>query len=367
MDEFDKLGNRPNKARKVIPYAVLVIVVSIIVLLCCLPANFASAENEATAVFNRSSEIVIEQSTGRVLFGNGVRQKMEPASTTKILTAVCVLENCDDLEKTVTIPIEAASVEGSSIYLKAGEQWKTIDLLYGLMLRSGNDAAVALASIFGGIEKFAKIMNLTAIKCGAYESNFVNPHGLHHENHFTTAYDLAKITAYAYRNETFVKIVSSETHYYDYSGERRCFVNKNKMLKLFDGANGVKTGYTKNSGRCLVFGAERNGMQLISVVLNRSDMWQRSADIVEKCFSEYAMTKIMSKEDAKTVMIKGESVSVCVKRDLYYPLKESEKESLDISFTILSNAKNLSKGNEIGFVSIKITNHLIFNEKLFTI
>lgn len=364
MDKLDKLGNRSDKNGQIAVSSVLIVVLAIMTLVCLVPVTFARAEN---SVFGGSSEIVIEQSTGRILTGTNIHRKCEPASTTKILTAICVLENCDDLQKEITVPPEGVGVEGSSIYLKRGEKWKVIDLLYGLMLRSGNDSAVTLASLFGGIESFASLMNLTAIKCGAYESNFVNPHGLHHENHYTTAHDLAKITAYAYRNKTFVEIVSSKYHYYDYSGEKRCFVNKNKLLKVFDGANGVKTGYTKSSGRCLVFGAKRDDMQLISVVLNNADMWQRSCELVEKCFSEYKMTKVLSSTDRKTLIVGGEKTDVRVQKDLYYPLAESEKDKIETSFTLLANLGKPRKDTAIGYVTLKLSNHLIFNEKVYTI
>lgn len=364
MDKPNKLGVRSDKIRQIVFIFVLIVVLAIMTLICLVPVTFAKAE---TNIFHGSSEIVIEQTTGRVLAGVNFHKKSEPASTTKILTAICVLENCDDLEKEITVPAEGEGVEGSSIYLKKGEKWKVIDLLYGLMLRSGNDSAVTLASMFGGINEFAKLMNLTAFKCGAYESNFVNPHGLHHENHYTTAYDLAKITAYAYRNEKFVEIVSSKYHYYDYSGEKRCFVNKNKLLKVFDGANGVKTGYTKNSGRCLVFGVKRDEMQLISVVLNNQDMWQRSCELVEKCFSEYKLTKVLSCTDRKSLTVKGENVDVHIQKDLYYPLAENEKDKIETTYTVLANPQSNRSNTAIGYVTLKLSNHLIFNEKVYTI
>ena len=175
-----------------------------------------------------SSYVVLEADSLRVLYSSNSNVKMEPASTTKILTAICVIEN-SDVDKIITIPKQAVGVEGSSIYLKEGEKFKIVDLLYGLMMRSGNDAAVALAlSVSGSLEKFALLMRDTAFKIGAYNSNFVNPHGLHHDEHYTTAEDLAKITAYAYKLPLFKEIVSSKTHYFERDGKRECFVNKNK-------------------------------------------------------------------------------------------------------------------------------------------
>jgi len=156
---------------------------------------------------------VIEKDSGRILFSKNEKTKLPMASTTKVVTAITVLENCDDLNEMITVDNSCIGVEGTSIYLRRGEQIKVIDLLYGLMLRSGNDSAVALAChTAGSVNEFAKLMNATAVKVGANSSNFVNPHGLHNENHYTTAHDLALITAHALNNPTFKEIVSTKTH-----------------------------------------------------------------------------------------------------------------------------------------------------------
>ena len=370
MEQFIQFGNRRSKTRKVIVTCISVLLFVVFLFTTngsniYLETTGETDEESVECVAVSSPNIVIEASSGRVLTGLGIHQRMEPASTTKILTAIVVLENMS-VEDYVIVPKEATLTEGSSIYLKAGEKWKIKDLLYGLMLRSGNDAAVTLALALGGIEKFALLMNMTALKAGAYNSNFVNPHGLHDDNHYTTAYDLAKITAYAYRNEEFVKIVSTEKYAYDYlNEERRVFTNKNKLLFVFDGANGVKTGFTKKSGRCLVFGAKRNDMQLISVVLNEPDMWQKSASLMETCFSEYQLIRVLSKDDIKEIDYADKTISVHVKNDLYYPMKENEIDNLKYEYTIKSNVKNLTSRLEIGSISIKLVNHLIFFEKLY--
>lgn len=377
MDEPNQFSNGSVQSRK-IAFAVfgiltLFVIIGIVLLSVVLNKPNGRKENEKKEIGESipsqsmgSSFVVLEATSGRVLNGYRIHAKMEPASTTKILTAICILENMD-INAVVEIPKVATLVEGSSIYLKEGEKWKVSDLLYGLMLRSGNDSAETLAYYMGGKEEFSKIMNLTAIKAGAYNSNFTNPHGLHDENHYTTAYDLARITAYAYENEEFVKIVSCQKHYYDYAGERRCFLNKNKMLALYDGANGVKTGYTKDSGRCLVTGAKRNQMQLISVVLNEPNMWQKSADVLEKAFSEYSLTKLFGADEVKELKVGENELKVHVKRDLYYPLKESEKNEIKMEYNLLGGVKNPKINTEIGTVSIKLQNRLIFNEKVYTI
>lgn len=264
--------------------------------LCALFALFGtfSPVGKAASAAGASSAIVVEVSTGRVLSESNADAKAYPASTTKILTALVVLETLP-LDLVVTVPREAAGVEGSSVYLRAGEKLTVEELLYGLMLRSGNDAAVALALAAGGsVSRFAAMMNERAEKCGAKHSHFVNPHGLHDDEHYTTARDLALITAEAYGNRDFCRIVSTRSVTVGEGESRRYFANKNKLLGTYGGANGVKTGFTTKSGRCLVGGAYRDGMQLVSVVLNRYDMWEATRAMLDKAFGEYEMRDVLS-------------------------------------------------------------------------
>ncbi|MDE6302172.1 MAG: D-alanyl-D-alanine carboxypeptidase, partial [Clostridia bacterium] len=250
------------------------------------------AEEETMAVQSARGGVLIEQSTRRVLLDEDMHIKCYPASTTKVLTALVVLNNLP-LDRVVKVPKAAEGVEGSSIYLRAGQKITVEDLLFGLMLRSGNDAAVALAiETAGSVENFALMMNETATMLGAHNSHFVNPHGLHDDNHYTTAYDLAMITASAYENEDFVRIVSSKKAKITVDGVATYIGNKNKLLTLYEGANGVKTGYTKRSGRCLVGGASRDGMQLITVVFNYNDMWNDTIRMLNYGFDNYEMKPI---------------------------------------------------------------------------
>ncbi len=275
--------------------------------------------------------VVIEQSSKRVLYDEGMNEKCYPASTTKVLTALCVLENLP-LDKIITVPKEAEGVEGSSIYLKAGQKISVKDLLLGLMLRSGNDAAVTLAvATSGNIQNFADLMNKTARKCGADGSNFVNPHGLHDEMHYTTAYDLALICAKAYENEDFCKIVSTSKAKITVDDEARYIGNKNKLLHLYDCANGVKTGFTKKSGRCLVSGAKRSGMQVIGVVLNHSNMWNDTIRMLDFAFDNYYMCPLdeaMLTSGENEIRVKAKQNVTGNWQDLSYPLKKDGSERL---------------------------------------
>ena len=275
--------------------------------------------------------VVIEQSSKRVLYDECMNEKCYPASTTKVLTALCVLENLP-LDKIITVPKEAEGVEGSSIYLKEGQKISVKDLLLGLMLRSGNDAAVTLAvATSGNIQNFANLMNETAKRCGADGSNFVNPHGLHDEMHYTTAYDLALICAKAYENEDFCKIVSTSKAKITVDDEARYIGNKNKLLHLYDGANGVKTGFTKKSGRCLVSGAKRSGMQVVGVVLNHSDMWNDTVRMLDFAFDNYYMCPLdeaMLTSGETEIRVKAKQNVTGNWQDLGYPLKRDGSERL---------------------------------------
>lgn len=264
----------------------------LIVLFCCLIVTFSFFSTISANAYNKTSSIVLMNGeTGEILFEERADVKMEIASTTKILTALCVIENYDVFAIS-SIPATAVGVEGSSIYLRKGDRWRVLDLLYGLMLRSGNDAAAALAVLTSGsIPSFAHLMNETARKIGALSSHFVNPHGLHDDAHYSTARDMALITSYALKCPIFAAICKTKTHTYSYEnaeGERikGVFYNKNKLLYSFEGATGVKTGYTKHSGRCLVSSAEREGKKLICVVLNVYDTYGVTKSLFEKYFSE---------------------------------------------------------------------------------
>lgn len=217
-------------------------------------------------------------------------EKTYPASTTKIMTAMLVIETLERLnspiEQEVTVPDCAVGAEGSSIYLKKGETISIEDLLYGMMLRSGNDAAVALAAIIGGdVDHFVGMMNARAAELGCTNTHFMNPNGLFDENHYTTARDMARITAAAMQNETFRKIAGT-SEYTAHRGESNyCyFYNKNKTVHQYDGGNGVKIGYTKKSGRTLVASAEREGETVICVVMNAPDWFNDAYMLMDVCF-----------------------------------------------------------------------------------
>ena len=230
-------------------------------------AAILSAEEEEAAkmLVPPQSAIVMEKESGRILYEINPRQKLPMASTTKIMTAIVALEKGNPADN-VTISATAEGVEGSSMYIRQGEIMSLEELLYGLMLCSGNDAAVAIAEHVGGnIEQFVQMMNQKAQEIGALDTHFDNPNGLPSDSHYSTAYDMALITAYGLKNATFAKIVSTREMTISGYGKQyvRQLVNHNKLLRMYPDCIGVKTGFTKEAGRCLVSAAKRDGMTLI--------------------------------------------------------------------------------------------------------
>lgn len=242
------------------------------------PQRSVNASVQAPSV-SAEGAVLVDGSSGRVLYEKNSDKRLYPASTTKIMTALVTLETLDELglgpDSKVIVPVEAAGVEGSSLYLKAGEKLSLEELLYGLMLQSGNDSAEAIAVCVGGTrETFVEKMNLKAEQLGCSGTHFVNPSGLFDENHYTTAGDLAIIAAEAMKREDFREIAGAQK----WASEEtdRSFVNKNKTVFNYEGGNGVKIGFTKKSGRTLVASAERDGKELIAVVL-RDGNWFNDA------------------------------------------------------------------------------------------
>ncbi|OXT07603.1 D-alanyl-D-alanine carboxypeptidase [Thermoanaerobacterium thermosaccharolyticum] len=301
------------------------------------PIN-VNAENIKPPQIAAKAAIVMDQKSGRILYEKNINEKLPMASTTKIMTLLLALEygNLNDI---VTVSKRAASVGGSSIWLSPGEKLSLIDLLYGLMLNSGNDAATAIAEHIGGsVEKFAEMMNKKAKDIGAYSTNFVTPSGLDIgiNNHYTTAYDLALITRYAFNNYSkFAEIVSTKEKTIPWSGRDydRYLRNKNKMLWQYEGGDGVKTGFTNKAGRCLVASATRDGHRLISVVLNSGPMWEDSQKILDYSFEKYKPLKIVSKcQVLKTI-------SVINGKEKYLPLQYNDDFTLPVSKEEILNIK----------------------------
>jgi len=321
---------------------------------------------EAPPVIKAKSAIVIDATTGKVLYSKNAEETRYPASTTKIMSLIVALEN-GKLDDNVTASKNAASTEGSSLGLVQGEILTLQDLLYGMMLISGNDATVAVAEhIAGSVEKFAQLMTEKAHQIGARDTHFTNSSGLPDPNHYTTAHDLARITSYGYKNPLFTEFVSAKHEVIPWAGKDygRDLYNENRMLWLYEGGNGVKTGYTDAAGRCLVSGAKRDGIQLVTVVLDSETMWDDSIALLNFAFTQVKPEAIFNQDDIfKTIHVangKSEVVKLIASSDLIIPVSENDKDE----FSTIVDAPNkieapVVKGQKIGVVRVLYQNEEI--------
>ena len=275
--------------------------------------------------------ILLDAQTGRVLYEKDADSRSLIASTTKIMTALIVCEQCNVLDR-VRIPKEAVGIEGSSMYLREGEVLTVQELLYGLMLHSGNDAAVALAIYCGGtVSDFAELMNDKARRLGLTGTHFENPNGLDSPVHYSTARDLATLAAYALKNPIFAQTVSTKSLRIG----QRSLTNHNKLLWRVDGADGVKTGFTKAAGRILVSSAVRDGRRLVCVTINDGNDWADHATLINGGFDDYSLTKILSQGETvgSAEILSGTQHSVSLKagEDFSFPLAEHEQVQILLS------------------------------------
>lgn len=271
---------------------------------------------------------VLDAVSGRVLYEKNATERSLIASTTKIMTALIVCERCNVLDR-MRIPKEAVGIEGSSMYLQEGEVLTLQELLYGLMLSSGNDAAVALAIYCGGtVEGFAELMNDKARNLGLTGTHFENPNGLDSPGHYSTAKDLAKLAAYAMENPIFYKTVSTK----NVKAGERYLTNHNKLLWRVEGADGVKTGFTKAAGRILVSSATREGRRLIAVTIDDPDDWDDHAALLEEGFSRYTVQRVVTTgEYVDTIEVVGgenHKVQVLAAENFDYALAPDERPQL---------------------------------------
>lgn len=244
---------------------------------------------------NSRIAVAYDRKSGEVIWGKDENKRTAMASTTKIMTAIVTLENCD-LTQTVTISKKSAGTGGSRLGLKADDKITMNDLLYGLMLKSGNDAAVAIAETVGGsVEGFAELMNEKAKELKLENTHYVTPHGLDDPEHYTTAVELAKLADYALQNETFAKIVNTKNYTVTINGYPKSISNTNELLGYLEGVNGVKTGFTNNAGRCLVTSVNRTGFEIITVILQADTKKFRTADsikLIEYIYKNYEPVNI---------------------------------------------------------------------------
>ncbi len=304
------------------------------------------------------SAVMLDGDTGRVLYSKNPDSQCLVASTTKIMTALVVCERCNVLDR-VRIPKEAVGIEGSSMYLQEGEVLTVQELLYGMMLRSGNDAATALAIYCGGtVEGFAQLMNDKAHILGLENTHFKNPHGLDAPGHYSSASDLAKLAAYAMDNPIFAHTVSTKT----VTIGQRVIQNHNKLLWQVEGADGVKTGYTKAAGRILVSSALRDGRRLVVVTINDPDDWQDHAALYQQGFSKYTPVQLICEGDVLGhIPVAGgdaESVQLVAAESYSYSLAQDETTDIRISEPGFVYAP-VAQGQEAGFAHIYVNGQAV--------
>lgn len=339
-----------------------------------------NVSNSHTEELNLNSRIAIayDRKSGKVIWGKNENKRTAMASTTKIMTAIVLIENAD-LNQTITISAKSAGTGGSRLGLKKDDKILLKDLLYGLMLKSGNDAAVAIAETVGGsVEGFAELMNNKAQELKLENTHFVTPHGLDNPEHYTTAYELAKIADYAMKNETFAKVVNTKNYTVTINGYPKNITNTNELLGYLNGVNGVKTGFTNNAGRCLVTSVNRNGFEIITVVLQADTKKFRTSDsvkLIEYVYENYELLNIKDIVDKKfeewckinknrIVINKGKYN----KMDLYIsnlqndiiPIKKGDTDNVDIDVNCLYYFEApVAKETTIGSLKVVVNGEII--------
>lgn len=301
-----------------------------------LPLPALAEEPKITA----ASAILVDYDSGRILFEQNSGERRLIASITKLMTALVAVESHPDLSQEVEIKPEWTGAEGSSLYLKAGEVWQLETLLYGLLLHSGNDAAMAIAGYCAGSEeRFVAWMNRRAQDLGMRNTQFQNPNGLNHEEHYSTAADMAKLAAVCLKNEAVARMVATKS----ISIQGRTFTNHNKLLWQYDGCVGLKTGYTQMAGRTLVSAARREGQTLIAVTLNDPDDWKDHKALYDYGFAVYPKHSFYQEGQTITLIpVEGSllrSVAIRVKDEVSYPLSASELEEAEVTVTLPETVK----------------------------
>jgi D-alanyl-D-alanine carboxypeptidase (penicillin-binding protein 5/6) len=320
--------------------------------------------------------VVMDVDSGRVLLSQNKNEQLAMASTTKIMTAIVAIEESKNLDELVKINDKAVGIEGTSIYLQKGETMSLRELLYGLMLASGNDASLAIAYHIGegNLETFIEKMNQKAKEIGADNTQFVNPHGLDAKGHYTSAYDLALITAYAHKNDDYRQIAGTKRMQITSTpdGHNRFLLNKQRLLKSYEWAVGGKTGFTDNAGRCSVAVSEKDGLRLVTVVLNAPNMFEDSIRAFDVAYNTYKKTELLKPyqfiDSLPVSDNRVELVKLYTEKGFSYPLKHGERANITIEKELPEVlTPPLKKEEPVGKLNIYLGKDLIFSENIYTI
>lgn len=355
----------------------MVLLLSIMLLLQTLfVTNNKLIKVNASDYIDARAMVVMDVNSKRVLLSKNKEEKLAMASTTKIMTAIVAIEESSNLDEMVKVNDNAVGIEGTSIYLQKGESMPLRELLYGLMLVSGNDASVAIAYHIGkgDMQVFVDKMNEKAKSIGAVNTHFVNPHGLDANDHYTTAYDLALITAYAQHNEDYKTITGTKKTQITSTpeGHNRFLLNKQRLLKTYEWCIGGKTGFTDNAGRCSVAVAKKDGLEVVCVVLNAPNMFEDSKVCFEDAFATYKQEELLkpySYVDSLMVSDGRENkIKLYTEKGFSYPLKEGELANISIERELPSVlTPPLKKEEPVGKIKIYLGKDLIFLENIYTI
>ncbi|MFD3157367.1 D-alanyl-D-alanine carboxypeptidase family protein [Haloimpatiens sp. FM7330] len=322
---------------------------SIMILNMCTITN-VEAVSKKKMYINARAAVALDANTKQVLYGKNSESIIPMASTTKIMTSLVALKY-GNLDEKIIISKNASKIRGSKVGYKEGEGVSLKELLYGLMLKSGNDAAIAISEgIAGSVEKFVALMNEYAVSIGACNTHFESPHGLDSDNHYCTAYELALITSKAKEIPLFNQIVSCKSIDKSTSGFTRSYRNINKILWQIPGANGVKTGYTGNAGKCLVTSVKLDNSEIVIVILNSNTRWKETRKIYDFVKSNYGFVKIASKgQIMDTLKIDEKSkVDLCSSKDIIVPVKKGTNYYKKVIKPRNCIKDSLVKGEQIG-------------------
>lgn len=331
----------------------------LIILLLFIPSSIKALDVSA------SSYILMDMDSGRVLIGENIHKIRSVASISKIMTALLAVED-DKLNEKITIGSEINSAYGSAIYIKEGEILTLKELLYGLMLRSGNDASLSIAKNVGGsVENFVNLMNKRAEKLGMTNTIFSNPNGLDEtDGNYSTAYDMAILTSVAMKNKIYREIVKTKKHILKTNMNTYSWDNKNKLLRIYKYSTGGKTGYTIKAKRTLVNTASRNNMNLVVVTLNDGNDFSDHIDLFEYAFSKYNKYQIVKKGDIEIIDSYYKNYTYYVKNNFDYLLDKTEKDNIIIKF-VIEKKRDIKSDMEIGKLQVYLADEIIHEEKIY--
>lgn len=335
-------------------------IIILIITLLIIPLNIKAFETSSSA------GILMDMDSKRIFYSNNIHEKRRIASITKIMTAIVTIENIN-INKTVTIGSEIEGAYGSGIYIKKGETLTIKDLLYGLMLRSGNDAALAIAyNVAGSNDNFVKLMNDKTIKIGMKNTIFNNPHGLDGDkSNYSTAYDMALLTSYAMKNSIYREITNTKKYKLKTNMNVYSWTNKNKLLFSNEYVTGGKTGFTELARRTLVTTASKDNFNLVAVTLNDGNDFLDHSNLYKEAYENYKNYKILSKGNINIVDDKFyKEKNLYIKNNFYYPLDETEKNNVILKIN-LSKKRNYSINDKIGYVDVYLGDKKIYNEAIY--